>query len=257
MSLSFGQVIPVLGQNIGFPGTVSRAGVPVIKSRQVLSTTAHNVNFGEAVVGIADALGGTFQSIRDFVATVANIPLLAAAFAGIAVREVKTQLTYGNGVTPGTQQVGYYAPGQMMDALELGSIVVAITNGTPAAFGAVYARIVANAALTATAVGDLEAADDVVSTTGTADAAATALTVASGTGVAVGQIVTGAGVADGTYVAAVTGTAVTLSKATTAALAATAVKFHNCVALPDVEFTTGVLDANKMAEITLLRRRHS
>jgi hypothetical protein len=253
---SFGQVIPVLGQNIGFPGTVSRAGVPVIVSRQLLSTTTNKASFGDPVVLIADATGGTFQSIKDFAATAANTPNVASKFAGVAVREVKTQLTYPAGVTPGTQQTGYYSPGQIMDALELGSIVVVITHGTPSAGGAVYARIVANASLTGTAVGDLEAAADTVSTTGTA-ASGTSVTVADGTGIAVGQLVTGAGVAAGTYVSAVSGTTVTFSAAVTAALSATPLVFANTVVLPNTEFRTGYLDANGIAEITILRRNHA
>ncbi len=248
---SFGQVIPVTGQNNGFPGTLSRAGVPVVKSRQVLSTAAHNVDFGEAAVLIPNSTGGTFESIRDFVATPANIPNLAAQFAGIALREVKTHLTFPAGVVPGVQQVGYYRPGEMIDVVQLGSVTVQITHGTPQANGQVYARIVANAGTVGTIVGDLEAAPETVSTTGTASSGSTALTVASGTGIAVGQLITGAGIAPGTYVAAVAGTAVTLSAATTAALSSTAVVFANTVPLPYVVFATGNLDANGVAEITL------
>jgi hypothetical protein len=256
---SFGQVIAVLGQYLGFPGTISRAGTPVIKSRQVLTTTTHNVSFGEAVVVIPDAVGGTYQSIRDFVATLANIPaLLVAQFAGIAVRNVKTQLTYGNGVTPGTQQTGYYAPGQMADALLLGSVVVPITHGTPAAEGPVYARVAANATLTATSVGDLEAAADVAATTTGTAASGTTLAVASPTGIVAGQLVTSAGyITPGTYVVSIASSNVLLSQAVIQAMSTTAVTFTSTVALPDVVFTTGVLDANGMAEITILRRRQA
>jgi len=250
MSTSFGKVIPVTGLLNGFPGTPSRQGVPVITSRRVLSTAAHAVSFGEAVVAISDTTGGTFQSIRDFVATLANIPLLTTQFAGIAVREVKSHLTYPVGVTPGTDVIGSYAVGAIMDALEQGTVTVLITHGTPGSDGAVYARVAASASLTATSVGDLEAAADTVSTTGTC-ASGTSLAVNSGTGIVAGQIVTGAGIADGTYVAAVSGTTVTLSQAVTSALSTTAVVFASTVKLPYVVFKTGSLDANGVAEILI------
>ncbi len=252
---SFGQTIPVTGPNVGFPGTISRQGERVVSARQHLSTSPANLSFGEAAVIVPDATGGTFQSAAAFLAAaVANVATVAAQFAGIAIREVQTMLTYPAGQTPGLQQVGYYAAGAMAEVLERGSIVVPIKAGTPQSQGAVYLRIVANTSIAGTAVGDLEAAADTVATTGTASAASTALTVASGTGIKVGQMVTGLGIAAGTYVAAVSGTAVTLSQNTTAALSTTAVTFANTVALPHTVFRTGNLDANNNAEITIKQR---
>ena len=69
---SFGQVIPVTGPNIGFPGDMSRQGVPVVKARQVLPTTPNNLAFGAATVLVPESIGGTnsqggfWQSVADF-----------------------------------------------------------------------------------------------------------------------------------------------------------------------------------------------
>lgn len=255
---TFGQNIPVTGPNIGFPGNVSRgAGADrVIVARPVNSAATNNLNFGEIAVEVSDSTGGTWRSLKDFIAaSVANVSNAVAQFAGIAVRNVKTTLTFAGSVAPGTLLTGYYAAGEMAEVLERGSVPVIVTYGTPQANQPVYGRIVANASLTGTAVGDIEAAADTVSTTGTATSGSTALTVASGTGLAVGQLVTGAGIAAGTYLASGSGTSWVLSAATTADLSTTALVFANTIQLPNVVFRTGVLDANNVAEITLKSRQ--
>jgi hypothetical protein len=259
MTLSFGQVIPVTGPNIGFQGTVSRQGDRVIAARQVLAAAPHNINFGDPAVIIPDATGGTYESVADFVATVANIAKLYLQFAGIAVREVKTQLTYPSNVAPGTNQVGYYAPGQMAELLQRGSITVLLSVGTPNAEDQVYTRIVANGAIPAGLVGDIEtnpAATDQFAVATTLTEGSTAATVASGTNIQVGQLISGNGIAPGTYVAAVAGTAVTLSQAAIATFATTGsvLTFSNLFALPGVVARTGYVDANSMLEITLKTR---
>lgn len=342
---SFGQVIPVLGQNNGFPGTITRLGSHrTISARQVLPTTTNNLLFGAVAILIPDSEGGKFQPVADFIAAgsqsvvttgnttggsktiivasiagiapgdavtgtgvaansvvtgasmvngvptitvnnnaastqvgtvltfsnpTANIGMIyggavggaymnAPRFAGIAVREVKTQLTYPIGVTPGSSfQTGYYAPGEMAEVLEDGSICVLITNGFPTAGLPVYLRVLANNGIPGTSVGDLEAVDDpVATTTATMAAGNKVITVVSATGIANGQIVTGGSIPAGTCVTNVSGTSITLSAAPTGdADVATAVSFSNMLQLPDVTFRTGVLDANNVAEITLLNRR--
>jgi hypothetical protein len=185
---SFGGVIPVLSLNLGFLGNVSRMGERVIAARQVLPTTANPLNFGDSVVIVPDSTGGTYQSVKDFI--VGGGTFTAPRFAGIVCRNVKTNLIYvglGNVQTP---QIGQFAPGQMAEALERGSITVKINNGTPVSQGPVYLRILVNAGIPAGVVGGLEA------------------------------------VADGT----------------------------NTVVLVGVVFRTGVLDANGVAEITILSR---
>jgi hypothetical protein len=185
---SFGGVIPVTALNLGFLGNVSRIGERVIAARQVLSTTPNPISFGQACVIIPDATGGTWQSISDFIAGAGTFT--APRFAGIAVRNVKTYLTYVGLGSVQTPQIGNYGPGQIAEVLERGSITVKINNGTPASQGPVYVRTVANAGIPAGVVGGLEA------------------------------------VADGT----------------------------NTVVVPGVVFRTGVLDANGVAEVTILSR---
>lgn len=185
---SFGTVIPVIALNQGFLGNVSRIGERVIAARQVLSTTANPINFGDGVVLVGDSTGGTWQNIKDFI--VGGGTFTAPKFAGVAVRNVKTSLAFTTLSTIQTPIVGQYLPGQIADVLERGSVTVKIGNGTPVAGGPVYVRILFNGAIPASLQGGFDA------------------------------------VADGT----------------------------NTVVLTGVVFRTGVLDANGVAEITLLSR---
>lgn len=258
---SFGQVIPVTGPNVGFPGTVSRIGDRIITARVFTPNTASNVlNFGDPAVLVGNATNGYFDSIADYIAAgVANVAKLPSMFAGAAVREVKSQLTYGNGVTPGVQQLGFYSSGQMSEVLERGSITVNLAVGTPSAGAQVYVRIVANAGVPAGVVGDWEcspAASDLFSVATTTTQGSTAATVASGSNIQVGQLITGLGVATGTYVAAISGTTLTLSQNAVATFATTGtvLTFSNLFAVPNCSFRTGQLDANNVTEITFESR---
>jgi hypothetical protein len=185
---SFGGVIPVTQLNLGFIGNVSRLGERVIAARQVLNTTANPISFGDPVIIVADSLGGTYQNVKDFIAGAGTFT--AAKFAGVAVRNVKTQLAYTTLSVVQTPLIGQYLQGQMAEVLERGSITIKINNGTPVSQNPVYVRTVFNGAIPAGVVGGFEA------------------------------------VADGT----------------------------NTVVLTNVVFRTGVLDANGIAEITLLSR---
>lgn len=255
---SFGQVIPVTGPNIGFQGTVSRFGERVIAAREFVPYNAVlNLNFGDPAVMIVNATGGYWDSVADFVAhAVGNIALVSQYFGGMAVREVKTQLTYGAGTQPGLQQVGYYSSGQMSEVLERGSGTILLSVGAPNAGDKLYTRVVLNGAVTAGLVGDWEtnpAATDLFTSATTLTEGSTSATVTSGTNIQVGQPITGPGVAAGTYVAAISGTGLTLSQAATATFASTGsvLTFSNLVALPDTVARTGFVDANNMLEITI------
>jgi hypothetical protein len=261
MPISFGQVIGVTGPNNGFVGTISRQGERVVAARAFVPyTSTNNLNFGDPAVIIQNALGGYFDSVADFVAhSASNIGLVASAFAGMAVREVKTQLTYGNNLAPGVSQVGYYSAGQMSEVLERGSATVYLSVGSPVAQAQLYTRVVLNAAVPAGTVGDWEtnpAATDLFSTTATAAANSTAVTLASGTNTVNGQVVSGYGIAPGTYIVSGGGTtAVVISQPTTAAIAAgTPITLSNLVALPNVVARTGSLDVNNILEITFKNR---
>ena len=87
--------------------------------------------------------------------------MVAALFAGIAVEEVKTTGSFPS--TPGVDVVGSYAQGDYADALNFGSIMVTVNNGTPVSQAPVYLRIAANVAVPNGVIGGLEAAN----TTGT------------------------------------------------------------------------------------------
>jgi hypothetical protein len=261
--LSFGQVIGVTGPNNGFQGTVSRQGDRVIAARPFTPfTTTNNLNFGDPAVVIPTATGGVFDSVADFVAHAqANIGLVAQYFAGMAVREVKTMLTYPAGQTPGIQLVGYYANLQMSEVLERGNGTILLTVGAPQAQAQVYTRVVLNGAVPAGFIGDWEtnpAATDLFSTTATAAAIGTALTIASAANTVNGQVVSGLGIAPGTFVASGGGTtAIVLNQNTTAIIpAGTPVTFSNLVALPDVVARTGNLDSANILEVTI-KNRHS
>jgi hypothetical protein len=107
---SFGQVIPVIGTNMGFLGEVSRTGGgdPFIVSKMANAANAANISFGDAVVMIPDATGGTCKQFADFVAnggglavvtaTATSVTLTPVSFAGLAVG----MLVQGAGIPAGT-----------------------------------------------------------------------------------------------------------------------------------------------------------
>ncbi len=255
---SFGQTIPVTGPNIGFQGTVSRFAERIIAARQFVPfTSTNNLNFGDPAVVIPNTSGGYYDSVADFIAhSAAGIGLVAAYFAGFAVREVKTQMTYPAGQTPGLQQVGYYSNLQEAEVLERGSGIVALSVGSPVQGAQLYTRAVLNTSVPAGLVGDWETtpgATDLFSTTATATAIGTAVTIASSTNTLNGQLVTGFGIAPGTYIVSGGGTtSIVLSQATVAIIpAGTPITFSNLIALPNTVARTGFLDANGMLEITI------
>jgi hypothetical protein len=189
---SFGGTIPVVGMYNGYPGTISRAGVNKIKARQVLSTTPTQLAFGESAVLVPDSLGGTWQSVKDFIA--GSGTFTAAKLAGFALREVKTNLSYiaSTAGSIGGSNVAFYAPGEMAEVIEETSgLTVQVNNGAPVAGNQIYIRIALNGGIPAGVVGGVEA------------------------------------VADGS----------------------------NTVAVPNVVFTTGVLDGNGVTEIGFLTRQ--
>ncbi len=258
---SFGQVINVTGPNNGFQGSVSRFGDRIILARTFTPyTTTNNLNFGDPTVIIPTALGGVYDSVADLVAhSAAGVGLVAQYFAGMAVREVKTQLTYPAGQQPGIQQVGYYANQQMAEVLERGSGTVLLSVGTPKAEDQLYTRVVLNGAVPAGFIGDWEtnpAATDLFSTTATATAIGTAVTIASATNTVNGQVVTGFGIAPGSYIVSGGGTtAIVLNQNTTAIIpAGTPITFSNLVALPNTVVRTGNVDSNNILEITIKNR---
>lgn len=116
---------------------------------------------GTYIISISSAGAATLSQATTASATLVSI--YVGVFAGIAGREVKTQLTYP--ITPGSSLIGSYAPGEMTEVMVgRGSIIVAINAGTPISNGQVYMRVALNGAIPAGLVGDLEAAPDGVNT---------------------------------------------------------------------------------------------
>lgn len=132
--------------NLGFAGNISRSSDAIISNRLVKSSDSASVNFGDPVVLNSDNTFSKFGAAGT-----------AAAFAGIAVREIKQAADYYN-------QIPAYAPGQPCDVAERGNITVVCNVGTPTAGGDVYVRVTANGAIPAGVVGGFEAAADSTNT---------------------------------------------------------------------------------------------
>ena len=277
----FGLSIPVLSLNLGFPGTVTRGGERDIHSRLVSPTTANAIPFGAGVVVLPDSAGGTLQSISDFIAAGGNF--ISSLFGGVAVRNTKTNLIYSTLGNIGNQTpyVGSFAPGQIAGLFERGSIAVQINNGTPVSQNNVFVRTVLNGAIPAGVVGGFEAvADGTIGAvlTGTGNGTATALaigpsaqneaytvTFTSGTAYTVTDASANI-IGYGTIVATTGKTSVFRSNFVTFTLTQGSTVFVNTdhfvitvaalktVGLFGVVFTTGVMDGNNVAEITLKNR---
>ena len=116
---TFGQVIPVIGTGLGFLGEVSRTGGgdPLIVSRQANVNNANNINFGNAVMLLPDATGGTCKDYADWQANGGGLQVGGSGFnnaspivtpgnlAGIALG----QFVFNAGIPAGTYVVGMNA----------------------------------------------------------------------------------------------------------------------------------------------------
>ena len=278
----FGLSIPVLALNLGFPGSVTRGGERDIHARQVLPTTPNAISFGSGVVVVPDSTGGTLQSIADFIAGGGNF--LASLFAGIAVRNTKTELIYSTLGNIGNQSpyTGSFAPGQIAGQFERGSCVVTINNGTPVSQNPVFVRTAVNGAIPAGVVGGFEAVADgtiaAVAGSNTGNGTASGLVIGAKanneaytvtfTSTTAYKVIAADGtvVGYGTIVATATKTSFFGSSYLSFLLTQGSVVFAasdsfvitvsalKTVGLADVVFTTGVMDANNTAEITLKNR---
>jgi hypothetical protein len=165
--------------NVGYPGQYSRNAPVIIAARIITpSDSAVNpaggvngsVNFGDALfinpVGAQAAQGGNYSNVLN-VNNDSLTPSMSfsgttnAIFAGFAIREVKTNVSYVP--NPNTQNgLGYYNPGDFADCIEYGNVTVVYGNPkaatAPIAGGPVYLRISTNGA--GTVVGTIEPAAD-------------------------------------------------------------------------------------------------
>lgn len=132
--------------NFGYPGNVARSADAIITNRIVKSDSA-DIAFGDAAILNSDNTYSRFGASGT-----------AAAFAGVAVREVKQSTVYGNNVS------GSYKPLEPCDVIERGTVNVVCTVGTPTAGGDVYIRVTANGSIPDGVVGGFEAAADSTNT---------------------------------------------------------------------------------------------
>lgn len=139
--------------NLGYAGKVSRNPGVKINSRMVKSIlngslveTMASIPFGATVVTNVDNTYSLFGATGTGVSAAT-----AANFGGIAVSEVKQQMSYGYGVNVGS---GQFEPNTPCDVLQVGTATVFCTEGTPTANGLVYIVTVAG---TTSPVGSLVA----------------------------------------------------------------------------------------------------
>lgn len=128
--------------NNGYPGTISRQGDEVTRTRPLKEGSA-NLYFGEPAILNSD---GTFQRF--------GASNTAAQFAGVAVRRIKSSTDYLN------QGRAFYAPLDPTVVIERGPVTVSVNVGTPTVGGAVYVRVATNVSIPAGEIGGFEAAAD-------------------------------------------------------------------------------------------------
>lgn len=261
-----------LTMNFGYPGSYSRMPDDVVMNKPVKSDS-DPIKFGSAVILNGD---NTFSA--------AGASLTTDNFAGIAVREVKQAITLN-------ADQGSYAALDPCDVLLRGNTVIKVARGTPSAGGAVLFRLVGGEATKASnsyvgAIGNgntitfnsttYTVGDGTESTTTIANIVTAANTyqansasyedsvlsikfeasTAGSAGVAPSLAVakgTGADVAEVVAVAgrdAVAGAAVGDFEAGSAEEGVT-------IALPNVVFTTGEVDGNNVAEVTIKTRNNN
>jgi len=141
---AFGQVVPVVGTLQGFLGEVSRTGGgdPFILARQANVNNANNISFGDAVVVLPDATGGTCKQFADWQTNGGGLAFTAAttnaaatitptSLAGLSLG----MLIFGPGIPAGT----FIAAINPVTGVVTLSKNATATAGAAALFGAVFA----------------------------------------------------------------------------------------------------------------------
>lgn len=133
----------VIGKTMpyGYAGSYARQPDMVVDTHPLEGDT--DLKFGAAVIY------GTAGAVKPFGETGT-----AAAFLGVAVREVKSTTNYLN------QNEGLYQPKEAVPVMKRGCVNVICQSGTPGPGGKVYIRIKANPAKPKAVVGGFEAAED-------------------------------------------------------------------------------------------------
>lgn len=130
--------------NYGYPGSISRHGDEVSRTRPVKVET-DNIKFGAPVIQNTDG------SVQLFGAS--NV---AADFAGVAMRKVKSATIYPY------QNFGFYSAEEPCDVLERGGVIVECKWGTPTVGATVYVRtaVVSGTSPAGAAIGDFGASNE-------------------------------------------------------------------------------------------------
>lgn len=151
--------------NQGFPGTYAENGDCVINKYVIRSTDSAGPAFGKVVVNNFDAAGDASDAAVSMAASVTPTMSqgVAGTIIGIAVREVKTQISTYNPAQPLTPLIQTYAPGDVADVLERGTVSAIVKDPQAAGYKKgqkVYLRTVLNGTYPSAVVGDLETAAD-------------------------------------------------------------------------------------------------
>jgi hypothetical protein len=129
--------------NNGFAGTYAQQPDSIIDTHPIVASGTA-VPFGHAVI---DASNGAVKK--------ADATMTAANFVGIAVREVKTVLSYTD-----PNAGGEYVAEEAASILKRGMVSVICQDGTPSARAKVFLRITANESKPAALIGGLETTAD-------------------------------------------------------------------------------------------------
>lgn len=142
----------------GYPGSYARNSIKEVAARIVTPTDTLPIVFGDPVVlRTGSTTNSSYSSVAAFIA--GGGTMSAALFGGIALREVKSYVTYlGSGNT--APQNAFYSPGYPCDVIKRGVVSVLCRNGVATAGGAVWVRIALNGGIPAGVIGGLEAASD-------------------------------------------------------------------------------------------------
>ena len=261
-----------LTMNFGYPGSYSRMPDDVVMNKPVKSDSA-DIKFGSAVILNGD---NTFSA--------ADATLTSANFAGIAVREVKQAIVLN-------ADQGSYSALDPCDVLLRGNTVIKVARGTPAAGAAVLFRIVSGEATKSSnsytgAIGNgntvafnsttYTVGDGTESTTTIANIVAAANAYQTGSASYANDVLNikfeaseagAAGVAPTLAVAKGTGSDVAGVVSVTGRDAVVGAKVGDfeagsavegvTIALPNVVFTTGEVDGNNIAEVTIKTRNNN
>lgn len=128
--------------NYGFAGSYARQPDMVIDTHRYAGSNP--AYFGDPVMLNTDGS-----------VTKADVTLTADNFAGVASKEIRTQLNYS-----GQNEGGNYTDGDAASIFKRGAISVLCMNGNPAPGGDVYVRIALNPAIPISFVGSFDAAAD-------------------------------------------------------------------------------------------------